>query len=530
MKRTTFKIPYLFVLFIIISFFSCKYYVHHGFRQMYSSDNEILDRANAESHYLKIHLKDGNVTVLDKWELNPTQDSLFGIGKFYNFNRQLTSEGEVNLLVDDIAIIETNSLSVVASRDQDRITALSVLAGANAIGNFICLTNPKACFGSCPTFYLDGETYLHSSSAEGFSSSIAPSLEKRDVDALLHNTSSPTFSITMKNEALETHMINDLSIHAIPKKKEENVYHDKDGNYFVCGKTRSFQKVIASQPNAKEVLQSLDDFEYFSPTDSLDLTTKESLVFDFNPNQYDDLGVVINFRQTLLTTFLLYSGLSYMGDEAGDYLAKLETNKRMQKRFKSPFGRLGGIKFYVWIDKNKKWKYIDEIHETGPIAKNLMVVPLSKLNLSNQPVKIKIELAKGHWRLDYLGLTPIHKKVPPSIISPNKVDVIDGKNYTYEKVNKDDKEYLISMPGNEFKFHFDLPQTEEDQVNELFLSTKGYYLEWMRNEWLADKNIPKLKKMMRYDKATWRDLAREFKTMEHEMETVFWNSKYSKTQ
>jgi hypothetical protein len=62
------------------------------------------------------------------------------------------------------------------------VTALTVFTGITAATTIYCVTNPKACFRSCPTFYIsDGDSLRLK--AEGFLSSIAPSLEATDVDA-----------------------------------------------------------------------------------------------------------------------------------------------------------------------------------------------------------------------------------------------------------------------------------------------------------------------------------------------------------
>ncbi len=56
-------------------------------------------------------------------------------------------------------------------------------SGISVAMTIYCITNPKACFGSCPTYYadVDGEPMLQ---AEGFSASVAPALERDDIDAL----------------------------------------------------------------------------------------------------------------------------------------------------------------------------------------------------------------------------------------------------------------------------------------------------------------------------------------------------------
>ena len=86
--------------------------------------------------------------------------------------------------------------------------------GISAAVTVVCLTNTKACFGSCPTFYApEGERMVLQ--AEGFSDSIAPSLERRDVDALFRTR--PTgrdLQLRLTNEALETHVIKEANLAA----------------------------------------------------------------------------------------------------------------------------------------------------------------------------------------------------------------------------------------------------------------------------------------------------------------------------
>ncbi len=137
-------------------------------------------------------------------------------------------------------------------------------------------------------------------------------------------------------------------------------------------------------------------------------------------------------------------------------------------------------------------------------------------------------MTKGLWRLDFASLALIDTVANSMTIHPSEMEIIDGAEYTLEDIKVDDKDYLISFPGNEFKFKFDLSKISENQDYELFLSSKGYYLEWIRQDWIKGKDIPKLTKMLMNDPQTWKELAIEFKTMEHEMEAIFWNSKYSR--
>ena len=518
-----------FYLLITVAVYSCHRYISPDFRQTYTDINAALHSDTSQTLFFKMHLKNGEVCLFDQWNINSTQDSVFGIGKVYNFNRVLSREGQVSFAIDDIAIIETNQLQEIKSRDKGRVAALSILTGLNAAATIICIRNPKACFGSCPTFYLDGKDYIHLASAEGFSSAISPVFEQKDIDALDYCTNNRHFSLTMKNEALETHLVNELLLYAVPKKPEESIYQDRQNNFYRCGETLPIRQAMVNNQNITSILKQMDEREYFSLSDSTNLLAKEEIYLEFDSVPEGQLGVIVNFRQTLLTTFLLYTGLSYMGDEFGEYFTKIETSPMMRMLIANPFKQMGGIQLSYWNENNASWEQFEELYETGPIAQNVQIAPLPG-RLSGQKLKIKIKMTKALWRLDHIGLTSIQEKVKPYIGSPQTMQVISGNPNSLNKVQKDDKHYLSSFPGDEYRFDFKLPVLNQGQEYELFLSSKGYYLEWMRQEWIRGKNIPKLEKMLLNDEATWESLAREFKSIESDMEEVFWNSKYSTIQ
>ena len=527
------QFPFYTIILFYLLLTSCgrKFYIDHQFRQTYTEINEFLHSDTVDIPFYKIHFQDGNVVVLNNLVVNSTQDSIQGQGKLYDFNRSVIQKGLLTFPIDEIVILETNQLKEIRSKDNDRVLGLTVFTGLNLAGNIICLSNPKACFGSCPTFYLDGKEYIHSASAEGFSSSIAPSLEKLDIDPLQYSTAAASFEITMKNEAYETHAVNQLGIHAVPKKRQEHVFQDMQGHYYRCTKVLNLNSASKGKKDIKNQLKSLDDHEYFSTTDSFDLNTKEEIVLTFPQLPKGKKGVVINFRQTLLTTFLLYSGLSYMGNEISDYIAKMETNPGIRKRMGDPFDHLGGIELYWWNETTQSWKFYDNVFETGPIAKNHLLSLLPNAASQQQNLRIKIKLAKGLWRIDHIGVCSIVDQIEPISIQPSTVRVIKGESMDVKKVQKSDNQYFISLPGEVYRFSFKLPPLSSGQDNyELFLLTKGYYLEWIREEWLKEKDIAKLKQILLKKPSAWRTLAEEYKSIESKMENLFWSSKYSKIQ
>ncbi len=518
----------LFIGFII---YSCgKLYIKQDFRQAYRGFNDSIHQNLYDQAFFKVHLKNGEVSLLRDWKLNASKDSILGNGKLFDFNRTEIREGSMAHNIDDIAIIETNQLDAITSTDKDKISTLAILTGANLIIDIACITNPKACFGSCPTFYTERSHSVHDAKAEGFSSAISPALEKLDMDALNTQTSREDFYLTMKNEAFETHLINEICLTAVPKKRSEFVFQDRMNTFYKARHMVTPKRATINGTSILSQVSKIDDLEFFSFTDKQDLTKKEDIYLDFEGVYGNKQGLVINFRQTLLTTFLLYNGISYMGDEVGDYFAKIETNSAVKKRLGNPFKLLGKIKLYVWNNENESWEFFDELYETGPISKNLIIAPLPKMLSNKGKLKIKIELTKGLWRIDYLGLSAITEAPFATKIYPSEVTAIKGESDGLAKVIKDDDKYLVSFPGNEFNFKFNIPKLKNQDEYELFLSSKGYYLEWIRASWLRDKNISKLEKMLSNDDHTWKELAIEYKAVEQQMEQVFWNSKYSDIQ
>jgi hypothetical protein len=183
---------------------------------------------------------------------------------------------------------------------------------------------------------------------------------------------------------------------------------------------------------------------------------------------------------------------------------------------------LGDLDVYLWNEKKNNWEFQEVLYETGPIAINRQIIPL-KNNVSDSKVKIKLMMNKGLWRIDYSALTNIKEKVKPIEISPSSI-LNKGNNdkAALAAINCPDN-YLISMPGSEYRFNFLLPNTNTD--HELFLYSKGYYLEWMREHWIKDKDLLKLRQMVENPKKYLKEEAKEFKCYEKAMEEEFWNSK-----
>ena len=497
------------------------HYISPDFRKQFASLEDAFK--DTSRSVLKAHLKNGSLAVFTgDMRVDSSQSVLSGNGIFYDFNREVFKQGLIELQVKNVALFETNKK--INSLDEGRIAGMTVLTVIDGIGAILCLTNPKACFGSCPTFYIEGNNNLMAVNAEGFSSSITPAFEMHDIDALNNlPVTKNDYWITMKNEAWETHSVNTVKLLAVPKNKNESVFHSVNDEFYTCNKIVPVEEAVSPEGNCTAALKNIDSDERFSVTDSNWLNTKENIDLVFKNTCFGKRGLILNFRQTLLTTFLLYTAYGYMGDEAAEFLAQIETNNIVRNKMRNRLDLLGGIEIYLWNEEKRNWKYQGMFHEIGPIAKNLQILAFDNDVKNQGDTKVRLRLTKGLWRLDYAALASLNGKVQPCELLPQKI-LSKGKEdkHALELLRADDDEYLVSMPGSEYRLNYILPEAANDYA--LFLYSKGYYLEWIRDEWLRHKNPDALRKMMMNDKTTWSMLAREFKSVESSMEATFWSS------
>ncbi len=518
------NISFVAFLFMLIALFSCETY---HFRSNYQTANALIHGTvkHKTPPFLKAHLKNGDVVILeDTWSVDTVANVLKGKGKRFNFNRKIVSRGEMTFSIDSISIFETNIK--LRKEEHSRLQALGILLAINLPMTIYCISNPKACFGSCPTFYVEGNDNFHSSDAEGFSNAITPSMEYGDIDALNNAPlTSASFSITMKNEALETHCVKEVKLLACPRQLGERVYAAPGDAFYRCQNNYSLTAASASEGEVTPFLQYADKQERFSLSDDNNLSKKEEIYLDFDDVcEGKDLGLILNFRQTLMTTYLIYGAMGYMGDEVSDMFNILERQQTLNPNSKGGLKKeLGGVEIHLWNSKKNSWEKQGEFYETGPIAINKQLLPLKNLNSMSEKVKIKLVLNKGLWRLDYVALTNIKEKVTPLSILPSRILNKGKEDQQALKTLSEAKQHLISMPGSAYQFQFDLPSAQPDY--ELFLYSKGYYLEWMREDWLNDKNINKLKTMALLPKKYLKDEAQNYKRYETYLEQDFWNSK-----
>ena len=470
-----------------------------------------------KSPYLKAHLRTGYVYVLDSWAVDSSGTLVTGHGSLLTPNRAVEKEGQFQLPVDSVALFETNLLQRSGS-----VAALAVMTGVTAAVTGACIASPKTCFGSCPTFYVN-DTAGPSLQAEGFSASVAPALEAVDVDALYRaQVTGRDFHVHLRNEALETHVIRYVDLLAVPRPPDGRVFLTPEGQYRPATMLRRPAACVGAEGDCLAAVTSFDGRERSSPADSLDLATREIIDLTFDSVAAGDLGLVITSRQSLMSTYLLYQTYAFLGTHAPSALASLATGGRTARRRADALGRrLGRIDVMV-PDSTAGWVLVDSVGETGPLAADTKVVRLPPSDRG--PLRIRLRLTRGMWRIDYVALARLGEAIQPFRVAPAMVERADQDDSAAWRALVDSTKSLITMPGDEYDLVYHLP--DQPERYELFLESRGYYLEWMRREWLAEENLGSAAQILLDPAGALRTLAPAFKRQEPELERLFWNSRY----
>ncbi len=479
-------------------------------------DAKTLD---AKAPYLKAHLRSGYVYVLADWHADSGGGVIRGRGRLLDANRALVDSGEFRFPADSVALFETNVV-----RPSGANAAISVMAGVTATVAAICALSPKTCFGSCPTFYAP-DSGGASLQAEAFSASIAPALEATDLDMLYRaRPRGAAFELRLTNEALETHVIRFADVIAVPRPAGGRVFVTPDGEFRPATGLESPSRCDAAEGDCRAAVQGFDRVERYSAADSVDLAARETIDLEFAEVPEGEVGLVVASRQTLMTTYLIYQSLAYLGTQATTWLARLETGGPVARGFAGELGRvLGRIEVLV-PDSMGEWRVAGSVGEIGPIAVDTKVVPLPAT--AAKPYRVRLRLTRGLWRLEYVAIAALGDAVEPVRLRPESVRHAGRADAAALRALREREQPLVTLPGDEYEIGYQLPA--DYGRYELFLEARGYYLEWLRREWLPEENAAAAVQLVLQPRDALRALAPAYKRQEAGMEHIFWNSRYAR--
>jgi hypothetical protein len=436
---------------------------------------------------VKAHLADGSTVVYQEGVL-VAGGRLTGMGMRYSLtltNPTPTAE----LPLDSIVALE----SFRTHTNVGATFAISTLATAGVVGASVaiyCAIDPK-CFGSCPTFYADsaGTPVLE---AEGFSYSIVPLFESRDVDRLRAQPGpDDTLRLEVRNEApFETHYINHLELLEALHRPGEFVAPDPQGQpVAVTGSTPPRSARDRAGRDVRDLLADADGRVYatapsvLAHVSAVDLQDEIELGFQV-PEPGDSLALVLRLRNSLLNTVLLYDiMLGDPGARSLDWQGRDLSRPGAALALDSWYSSRMGLRVDVW--RGPGWEPVDRVGDTGPVAWKDVAVPLPPAG--GREVRVRLRFPADNWRIDRAALASSIRRPELRVLQLAQVTDRSGgaEPDAYASLRYPDNRYLETRPGQAFIAAWDVGPRPEGAERTFFLAAQGYYIEWIQRGWIT---------------------------------------------
>ena len=432
---------------------------------------------------VRAHLSDGSTIVFPRG-FTLRGDTVIGSGSRYapGLSSRVSA---YSIVLDSVVGMETFETETLAGKTALVSTAATVVTVAGSIALF------KAIFGSCPTFYSDssGVPVLE---AEGFSYSIAPLFEHSDVDRLRAVPSEEgVLSLDVRNEALETHYINQLELLEVRRALDEYIVPDnKDRPLALRGLHPPGKAIDRAGRDVTERIAGADG-ELFG-TDSTTLANARAGDLDDyidleipNPGQADTVALVLRMRNSLLNTVLLYDQiLGAPGAGSLDWLARdiqrIAPAVEMGKWYSDHMG------MRIAVRDGGTYRTVGRIGDSGPIAFHDVgfLVPVSRATAGDN-VHVRISFVADQWRIDQIQVAATYRR--PSFRSVPASAIVTHDPSQSESALRDlreaDEHYVVTSPGQSFIVRFEVGKGD-GSPRTFLLASQGYYTEWVRGSWI----------------------------------------------
>lgn len=429
---------------------------------------------------VKAHLVDGS-TVLFAGGVALVDGELLGSGLKVGLRLEP---------LDSVSRIPLDSVVGMETYERDANAAVSVALSTLAVaaGAVAGAALAVAIFGSCPTFYADsaGSWALE---AEGFSYSIAALYESRDVDRLRTTVRADgTVQLEVRNEALETHFINQLELLDVHHALGETVLPDADGKPVAVGPSQPpIQARDRDGHDLRAVLAAADGqvTRQGLGAEELDAARLDHWV-DLElpvPEGADSMAVVLRLRNSLLNTVLLYDVM--LGSRG---LRSLEWQATTLRQIGPALevaqwysGNMGLRLLEVTADGTRE---VAHLRDTGPIAFKDVALVIEAPR--TRTIRLRLEYVIDNWRIDRLTVAPVRR---PEVAVLPLAATLDPAGTAIDTIrqllSRADGHYLQTQPGQRFTAVWQPGPLSPSQSRTFLLASQGYYSEWMRRAWLA---------------------------------------------
>ena len=493
-----------------------------------STRRQLLDHGSPQfvQTPVRAHMANGDVVVFMNGAAVTTTE-IVGNGVRYDAARKPT--GVVSTLpLTNVIGLESFLRQVNPGRT---LVYSAVTASASVIADVILAV---AIFGSCPTIYTDsaGTQVLQ---AEAFSYSIAPLLSKRDVDRLnVRADSNGVVRLDVRNEALETHYIDQMELLEIRHDADETVVpaarsgpvalknlvelksvRDARGRDVARQLARADGSVFASEP---ALLRDAAEGKA-PPEDHLEFSVARP---DLGASAGDSLALMLTMRSSLMSTVVFYEHMMAKSgarslDWIGEDLSKITTVAQVARWYTGNFG------LRVQVRDGDQWKQVVRMMDFGPVAWRNVAAILPPV--AGDSIRVRLTFAPDEFHIDRLSVTKDVRAVAPGKLAVARVLANDGtlQREAREFLAKADGRHFVTEPGHRFFAEYDAGRYEGART--FMLAADGYYVEWLRPSWIAAANAQGVTGEPFSTKTTKQDILRSWLAGKDTLEARFYRDR-----
>jgi hypothetical protein len=135
---------------------------------------------------------------------------------------------------------------------------------------------------------------------------------------------------------------------------------------------------------------------------------------------------------------------------------------------------------HVSVMQDDRFQTIGRIGDSGPVAwKDVAIV----IPAPDRNGRIRLSFPADGWRIDWLAFSSEWRRIEPRIVPLTRVATRMGEAAEAQtSLARADTKYLVTSPSQAFVAEFDVGNADHDRT--FLLASQGYYIEWIRREWL----------------------------------------------
>lgn len=432
---------------------------------------------------VKVHLLDGSVIVF-RQGATVQHDSIVGDGERYTAT--LAALGSMRSVPLDSVL----GAEVFEQRVNEGRTL--AYAGGTVLAAAATVELLKVLLGSCPTIYSDSAGVARLE-AEAFSYSIAPMLERRDVDRLsAQPDAAGMLTLEVRNEAMETHYIDQLQLLEVKRRADEDVFPSFEGPPVAVRSPLAATRITdRAGRDLRRVLAHVDESIFSTDSGTLARAAAPgapaALQQDWiditvpRPQGRDSVALLLRMRSSLLTTVLFYDYiLARPGARSLDWVAsdmsRIATLAQMGRWYASTMA------LRVAVRVGDRYEQVAQLADFGPIAWRsiAIVIPAG----TGDSVNVRLSFLPDEWRIDQIAFAADVRRAPPRLLEPAAVTTSAGISQPDARaaLASADEQRLSTSPGDRMFVRYDVGR---DSTPRTFLvAARGYYSEWLRGSWM----------------------------------------------